>query len=101
MYLFSCGDCNANYVGLVKTLRTQICEQFAVSIWTGNCLAKPSASSIREHIESCNFDWNPENFKIIYRRNDNVPLRMSETYEVKVRKPNLNAEESLYPMLLV
>ena len=102
VYLFSCGDCNATYVGSsVKTLRTRICEHFAVSSRTGNYLAKPTASSIREHIESCECNRSYENFKILDRHNNNVTLRMSETYEIKVRKPNLNSEESAYPMLLI
>ena len=102
VYLFSCGDCNATYVGSsVKTLRTRISEHFAVSSRTGNYLAQPSASSIRDHLENCKYNRSFENFKVLDIHKDNISLRMSETYEIKVRKPNLNSEESAYPMLLI
>ena len=102
VYLFSCGDCNATYVGSsVKALKTRASEHFAVSSRTGNYLAQPPASRIRDHLQTCKYNKNFENFKILDMHNDGVLLRMSETYEIRVRKPNLNAEESSYPMLLV
>ena len=102
VYLFSCGDCNATYVGSsVKSLKTRVSEHFAVSSRTGNRLAQPAPSRIRDHIETCGYNRSFENFKILDIHGDNILLRMSETYEIKHRKPNLNSEESAFPMLLV
>ena len=102
VYLFSCGDCNATYVGSsVKALKTRVSEHFAISSRTGNNLSQPTASRIRDHLEICKYDRSFENFRILDMHNENILLRMSETYEIKVRKPNLNSEESSYPTLLM
>ena len=61
VYLFSCGDCNATYVGSsVKALKTRAFEHFAVSSRTGNYLAQPPASLVRDHLETCKHNRNRE-----------------------------------------
>ena len=102
VYLYSCGDCNATYIGSsVKALKTRASEHFAVSSRTGNYLSQPTASRVRDHLETCKYNRSFENFRILDMHNESILLRMSETYEIQVRKPNLNSEESSYPMLLM
>ena len=102
VYLYTCGDCNATYIGSsIKALRTRICEHFSVSSRTGNPLARPLPSSIRDHIEQCKCLRSFDQFKILSRHNDINMLRMSETYEILERKPNLNMDNTSHPIVLV
>ena len=54
VYKYECGACGATYVGQTqKALRTRAGEHFGVSPRTGNLLARPTQSVIRDHLETC------------------------------------------------
>ena len=102
VYQYNCGDCNATYIGSsIKALRTRICEHFSVSSRTGNPLARPLLSSIRDHIEVCSYSKSFEQFKILSRHSNVSILRMAETYEILEKRPNLNLDSSAFALHLV
>ena len=101
-YSYLCGACGATYVGSSKRcLFTRAYEHFGKSNRTGNWLAKPTPSSIREHLITCRFTTSLENFKIISSFSNNILLRIAESLEIKFRKPLLNSDASAQPLLLV
>ena len=103
VYLFKCGDCNATYIGSsVKTLKSRASEHFAISSRTGNMLARPVASSIRDHLSTCKASIDFDQFSILDKQSDILSLRISETIEIKSKKkPTLNSDGSALPMLLM
>ena len=101
-YLYLCDACGATYVGSSKRcLLTRANEHFGKSSRTGNWLARPAPSSIREHQVACKFSTNLENFKILGTYSDNMLLRLAESLEIKFRKPLLNMDATAQPLHLV
>ena len=102
VYLFKCGDCNATYIGSsVRTLKSRASEHFGLSSRTGNMLARPMASSIRDHLFSCGSGMDFNSFSILDKHKDMLTLRISETIEIASRKPILNADGSSVPLFLL
>ena len=91
VYKYSCGDCGATYVGKSQRhLHTRIAEHKGLSIRTGQPLAKPSFSNIRNHAWQCNHRIVKDNFKIITRSENNQDLHILESLAINQHKPNLN-----------
>ena len=102
VYQYTCGDCNATYIGsTVKTLKARASEHFAISSRSGNMLARPPPSRIFDHIFECKSRKSFEDFKILDRLSDTNSLRISETIEIMQKKPNLNEDQSTYPLFLL
>ena len=102
VYLYKCGDCSATYIGSsVRTLKSRASEHFAISSRTGNMLVRPMASSIRDHLSSCDSGMDFSNFYILDKHKDMLTLRISETIEILNRKPGLNVDGSSFPLFLM
>ena len=101
VYSYLCDACGATYIGCSKRcLRTRAGEHFGISARTGNLLARPTRSVIRDHIEICGSSRSVENFKVLRTYNNNILLKIYESLEISVKKPCLNQDESSYPLVL-
>ena len=101
VYLYQCGVCNAIYVGkTLKCLRSRAAEHRGFSSRTGDPLARPPQSAIREHAEVCGSDVILENFKCIKSVSNPLILKLSESLEILYKKPILNIDNSSYPINL-
>ncbi|MEL6606496.1 MAG: hypothetical protein AAFP20_25215 [Cyanobacteria bacterium J06614_10] len=101
VYSFKCGDCQATYIGsTVRALKTRASEHFSVSSRTGAWLTRPPASTIRDHLNSCKYSRSLDQFTILDRQNNIDALRISESIEIDIRKPNLNCDQSAFPLFL-
>ena len=102
VYIYKCGDCSATYIGSsVKALKSRANEHFAVSSRTGNLLVRPMASSIRDHLLTCESGMDFNQFTVLDKHNDMLTLRISETIEIRDRKPTLNSDGSAFPLFLM
>ena len=102
VYLYKCGDCSATYIGSsVRALKSRASEHFAISSRTGNMLARPMASSIRDHLSTCSSGMDFDSFSILDKHTDVLTLRISETIEIINRKPTLNIDGSANPLFLI
>ena len=100
-YLYLCDACGATYVGCSKRcLKTRSGEHFGISARTGNLLARPTRSAIRNHIEICGSSRSVDNFKVLRSFSNPVLLKIYESLEISVNIPCLNQDESSYPLLL-
>ena len=89
-YLFTCGGCNATYIGKTKRhLATRIAEHRHVSVRTGKPIKSSHQSAIREHSLSCQaFDSN--NFRILCSASSDYELGIFEGLRIWRDKPVLN-----------
>ena len=100
-YKFTCGECGAIYIGsTLKCLRTRAGEHFGISPRTGNLLARPVQSNIREHLYSCMYTTSLENFKVLRSFSYQEPLRIFESLEIEESKPDLNVDLSSFQLFL-
>ena len=102
VYTYLCDACGATYIGCTKRcLKTRAGEHFGISARTGNLLARPTRSAIRDHIITCGSRRSVEDFKVLKTYSNNILLRIYESIEISVKKPSLNQDETSYPLLLV
>ena len=103
VYSYLCDACGATYIGCSKRcLRTRAGEHFGISARTGNLLARPTRSVIRDHIEICGSSRSVDNFKVLRTYNNTILLKIYESLEISVKKPCLYQDDSnLYPLLLI
>ena len=101
-YNFTCSACSATYVGSsTRCLRTRADEHFGRSSRTGNLLARPVPSKVREHIFSCNSSFSLSNFRILRSFSETVLLRIAEAVEIHDKQPTINSDSSSFPLLLL
>ena len=101
VYTYLCDACGATYIGQSKRcLRTRVADHYGVSVRTGNLLARPTQSAIRDHTEICSSSRSVNNFKCLRTFNDTMLLKIYESLEIVFRKPSLNQDGSSYPLLL-
>ena len=101
-YKFTCGDCGALYLGSsLKSLRARAAEHFGISSRTGALLARPLQSSIREHIESCKYTKDINNFKVLREFQDQNTLRTFESIEIQITRPSLNIDNTAVNLFLL
>ena len=91
VYQYTCGSCNASYVG--KTLRNlsiRTDEHKGVSFRTKYRLSKPMFSSIREHSEHCDHLIQNQNFTILDFASNDYDLCILESIWIWKLRPQLN-----------
>ena len=81
-------------------LKTRVEEHFGRSSRTGNLLARPLQSRVREHLFNCDINFKLEDFKILSSFSDEVQLRIAESLEIFFRKPEINFDGSAFPLFL-
>ena len=89
IYKFECESCKALYIGsTTRQLKCRAYEHLGTSVRSGNPLAVPPFSSIREHRDKFGHQFSIDNFKVLSRTNHNL-LVMESLYIYK-KKPKLN-----------
>ena len=102
VYLFQCDACSATYVGQTKkSLRTRAYEHLGRSSRTGNLLARPPHSAIRQHLEVCGSGRSVDNFKTLNSFSNPILLKIAESLEIHTRKPELNVEDSSFQLYTI
>lgn len=100
-YQFTCDTCGALYVGSSKKkLFTRAQEHFGRSSRTGQQLASPPPSAIRDHMYTCSTSQSIDNFKILSTHSGNLELRIAESIEISLKNPSLNIDASSFPLYL-
>ena len=95
VYKYSCGDCDATYVGKSQRhLKTRISEHKGVSVRTEQPLTKPAFSSIRDHAWKADHKITEDNFKILTSSSYNSDLHILEALAIHVLRPSLNEYNS-------
>ena len=98
VYNYKCDRCNASYVGkCFRQFKARINEHMGRSPRTGNLLAKPPYSAIREHCEAEGHLPSKENFSILGSANTELELRIMEALFQHREKPTLG--RSSYELL--
>ena len=101
VYRFSCAACSASdYVGMTsRSLSARIAEHAGRSIRTGNPLSQPPHSNIRDHAHSCGSPISSEQFSILKHCNSSISdLKILESLFIFKTKPNLNSQNSSFPL---
>ena len=89
VYKFECESCKALYIGSTsRQLKCRVFEHLGTSVRSGNLLASPPFSSVREHKLQSNHPIHAENFSILSRTNFN--LLVMESLFIHKYKPTLN-----------
>ena len=90
VYHYQCVCCNATYVGkCIRHYKTRINEHLGRSPRTGNYLAKPLYSAIREHCESSDHRMSRENFSVLASTSRDLDLTIMEALYQQKEKPSL------------
>ena len=90
IYKYECVDCSATYVGKCsRHFKTRILEHLGRSHRTGNYLAKPAYSAIREHCETSSHTLRQENFSILSSASSDSDLCIMEALFQHKVKPTL------------
>ena len=95
VYQFSCGSCNATYIGMTaRHFRQRVCEHRGISSRTGRYLQVRVHSAVREHCELTGHPLFSDNFKIIVSAQTPSDLPILEDLAIVTRKPSLNTQFS-------
>ena len=102
VYQFSCARCASAYVGMTtRNLYARIAEHRGRSFRTGNVLATPLHSAIRDHTEgTCDVRISDEDFRILSSSKSDFELRILESLYIFKLSPPLNNSNSSYPLQL-
>ena len=91
VYNYTCGDCNASYIGkTTRNLSIRIREHDGLSFRAGGMLAKPMNSSIREHSHEHDHVINKENFQVLETFTSDNDLLILESLWIWKKRPTLN-----------
>ena len=101
VYNYSCASCQASYVGSTyQRLFTRVAQHQGKSHRTGQMLSTPPASSIRDHVLSCNDPLTIGNFDILAKNSSFPDLRILESLYIHRLRPQINDTSSAYPLNL-
>ena len=90
IYLFTCRECNSQYVGsTIRHLKSRVAEHMGLSPRSKLPLSHPNFSSILEHHKATKHTLSPDNFKILSNSN-NLDIRLLESIYIHKLKPKLN-----------
>ena len=99
IYKYSCAACQASYVGSAyQRLFSRVAQHQGKSHRTGQMLASPAASSIREHTLACGVPFGIDNFEILCKNNVYPDLRILESLHILRLQPTINDSCSSYPL---
>ena len=103
VYEFSCLQCRSVYVGMTaRNLYIRVAEHLGKSFRTGNRIASPSHSKVREHIvNSCPQSVSLDNFKILTSSSNFSDLKILESLYIHYLRPDLNSNDSSCPLNVV
>ena len=102
IYSYKCASCKtAQYIGCTsRCFQIRIDEHKGISSRTGNHLASPSFSAIREHADIHGKLPSSEEFEILNVAKTEFDLKILESLYIKKINPNLNNMNSSIPLLI-
>ena len=90
IYLFTCEECNSQYIGSsIRQLRCRVAEHMHLSPRSKLPILSPNFSSIMEHHKETKHSLSPNNFKILCNSNKS-DIRLLESIYIHKLKPKLN-----------
>ena len=98
VYCFTCAKCSLAYIGSTKKMLSfRVDEHRGFSSRTGRPLQRPTFSSVREHcMNVCNTLFSITDFEILASCQTETELRITESLYIKMKKPDLNADNSSF-----
>ena len=100
VYKFSCGGCNASYIGCTRQrFKARVCQHIGRSDRTNAILSSPSYSEPRNHSTTCNGEITSSNFSILDSSSSN--LFTLESLYIKQQRPSLNNQSSSSTLYIV
>ena len=102
IYKYCCAHCASGYIGLtIRPLHMRIAEHQGRSFRSGNVPQNPVPSSIRDHSLKCSKQISSSEFSIIGHELPGNNLEMLESLHIYHHKPNLNINQSSYPLRII
>ena len=99
VYKFSCGGCDATYIGCTRQrFKARVCQHLGISDRTHNFLMRPVHSEPRNHSLQCSSLLTADQFSIIDQCSNSI-LTL-ESLHIKQAKPSLNLMSSSTPLLV-
>ena len=101
VYKFTCGSCNASYIGKTKRhSKTRYCEHFGISPLTGKHVKTVKPSAVSDHQKVCRFQADMNSFVVLGRDRNNWQLRLKESLFIQKDNPVLNVNVASVPLML-
>ena len=101
IYNYTC-DCSQSYIGSTAVqLFVRTSQHRGVSFRTGQLLARPNSSSIRDHCERYNHQFKAKNFSILDYHSNTYTLRQLESLFIHSYRPELNECNFAVPLNIV
>ena len=100
VYRFDCPRCNfGTYIGCTKRLlKVRIDSHRGVSYRTGSILRNKEHSAIRMHTDSCRYNIQYTDFKILGQASSSYELPFLESLFIKQLSPSLNSQTTSVPL---
>ena len=99
VYKFSCGGCDATYIGCTRQrFKARVCQHLGISDRTHSFLLRPVHSEPRNHASQCSTLLSADQFSIVDQCTNNL-LTLESLY-IKQLKPSLNSMQSSTPLLV-
>ena len=100
IYKYSCAHCaSGTYIGLTtRALHMRIAEHRGRSFRTGKVPRNPIPSAIRDHSLRCSKQISDSEFRIIGQAEAGSSLEILESLHIHSKKPNLNINQSSFPL---
>ena len=91
IYNFTCGSCNASYVGKTfRHMKVRVSEHQAVSPRTGKQLKGTLSTSVRNATLDCNHTVALDDFKVLGRESNHWLLEIKKSLFIKRDRHSLN-----------
>lgn len=103
VYKYTCSRCKSTYIGKTKRhTHHRFCEHAGISPLTGKQVKKTlkNATTVRDHMLTCDTVVSKDNFEIIGRDTVNFYLRIKESLFIQRDGPNLNIQGKSIPLVL-
>ena len=103
IYKYTCGDCNATYIGKTKRhLKVRMSEHLGISLRTGKQFKfnKNNATAIRNHCEMCQHKGSFKDFRIIGTAKNDFELLIKESILIGKESPILNRQVKSFQLEL-
>ena len=104
LYLYTCGSCNATYIGKTKRHhKMRMCEHLGISHITGakRKYTEALATKVRLHLENSKHSGSFEDFKILGYANNDFELLIKESLLITKLKPTLNKQTDNFKIRII
>lgn len=102
VYHFTCGGCNATYVGqTTRHFAVRCADHLGVSARTGGRIHPTTPSQVHQHLTSSGHACNNSNFKIIDSAIYSSQLKIKEALHILFQRPTLNLQTDTESLVLL